>query len=149
MTAASIVRPPGRERLLVRLPYRSGAFTNYDLLRRICGDRTRAEWDAEVKAYRVARTHLYALIDALAHRFGEVVVTLQTRRTTRCVEACWEANGGTWFDCECSCLGRFHGRHSPPPDSFVTAEEHSGGEVRRTLTAKMHSRSLIVRPDAD
>ncbi|GAA1431385.1 hypothetical protein GCM10009616_18370 [Microlunatus lacustris] len=148
MTDVSIVRPPAG-RLLVRLPFRPGG-VNYEILRDACGERTRSEWDAEAKAYRVARTHLLALIDALANRFGEVVVTLRTSRTTRCVEACWMANEGTWYECECSCLGEFHGRQIPPPDSFVTSEEHDGGEVRRTRAARPRSRTFIARgTDAD
>ena len=111
---AKIVRPlDGRAR--VWLPFRSGS-GNYDLLRGICGERTRPEYNPSLKCFEVARDHVAALVELLPGELGQPVeVELHGSTQTKCVEACWTAKPETVFDCVCSCAGRYHGSQTGPP----------------------------------
>ncbi len=124
MTAAEIIAP-ATGRLRVRLPYQPGG-TNYDLLRSVCGKRTRPTYDRGEGAFLVARNHLDRLVPALVRAFGTVDLTRHGRRSTRCVAACLQARG---LDCICSCAGLHHGEQEPPFGALHVADSESVGEV--------------------
>jgi hypothetical protein len=113
---ARIVRPL-HGRLQVQLPYRGGGSGNYDLLRDICGERTRPDYNRERKYFEVARGHLTTLVDELPAQLGAPVeVVLHGASQTHCVEQCWGAKrSDTFWSCECACAGKFHGTGSAPP----------------------------------
>ncbi len=115
---ARIIRPR-TGRLLLYLPFRANG-GNYRLLRDICGERTKPEWNPTLKRFEVARAHLEALIARLPNELGASVhVELQGASQTKCVEACWrDAKQETWWQCVCSCAGRYHGTGTPPPKAL-------------------------------
>ncbi len=117
---AQIVRPV-KGKLQVRLPYRPGG-SNYGLLKAICGERTRPEWNRERRCFEVAREHLVKLIDQLAYEIGSPVeVILHGATQTKCVSACWAADPRTRWECVCSCAGANHGTGHPLP-TLASAE---------------------------
>jgi hypothetical protein len=111
---AKIVRPlHGRVR--VWLPFRPGS-GNYDLLKDMCGDLTRPEYNRDLRCFEVARAHLPTLLDRLPSELGQPVdVVLHGSSQTKCVEACWNASPDSLWECVCSCAGRFHGTRTGPP----------------------------------
>ena len=112
--AARIFRPlHGRAR--VWLPWRGSGSANYTLLKELCGDLTRPEYNRELKCFEVARAHLPTLIEHLPAELGQPLeVTLEGASQTPCVDACWNASPHTVWDCVCSCAGEFHGQGAPP-----------------------------------
>lgn len=105
---AQIIRPL-KGKLQVTLPYRPGG-ANYGLLKAICGEQTRPEWNRERRHFEVAREHLVKLIDVLPDEIGQPVeVVLYGATQTKCVSACWAANPDTRWECVCSCAGGNHG----------------------------------------
>ncbi|MFE5309526.1 hypothetical protein [Isoptericola sp. NPDC056605] len=111
---ARIVRPlHGRVR--VWLPFRGGG-GNYQLLKDMCGLRTRPDYNRDLKCFEVAREHLPVLLDELPGALGQPVsVALHGSAQTKCVEVCWNASPDTLWKCECSCAGRYHGSRTGPP----------------------------------
>lgn len=112
---ATVYRPVSGP-IEVRLRYRP-AGGNYGILKDVCGDLTRPQWDDGRKCFLVARNHMSRLWDDLANVSGEVVeVTLVGAAQTTCVEPCWRLKRrDTRWDCVCSCAGRNHGSGSPLP----------------------------------
>jgi hypothetical protein len=109
---AQIIRPV-HGKLRVTLPFRPGG-ANYDLLKTICGDQSRPQWNRELRCFEVARGHLVKLIDQLPNEVaGPVEVVLYGARQTKCVSACWDANPDTRWECVCSCAGANHGTRRP------------------------------------
>lgn len=111
---AQIVRPV-KGKLHVTLPYRPGG-GNYELLKAICGERTRPDWNRDRGYFEVAREHLVKLIEQLPDELGIAVdVVLYGASQTRCVSACWAASPDTRWECVCSCAGANHGTGYPLP----------------------------------
>ena len=114
---AQIVRPV-KGKLLVRLPYRP-AGQNYGILKAICGERTRPEWNRDRGRSEVAREYLGRLIDQLPNEIDQPVeVVLHGAVQTRCVAKCWDASPGTRWECVCSCAGANQGSRQPLPTSL-------------------------------
>lgn len=109
MRTAWVYRPL-KGRTTIRLPY-AAAGGNFDLLKEICGERTRPQYDKP--HFSVARAHTPAVIDGLADHFDRVEVTLEGSARTTCVEACWTAKPETAWDCICGCAGKNHGTGKP------------------------------------
>jgi hypothetical protein len=78
-------------RLRLRLPYDSG---NRAWIRR--ERRANPEWDEQRR---------FCL-----EKFGKVYIIQPYREQERCAPACWNALGD---ECQCSCMGEYHGMHSP------------------------------------
>lgn len=112
---ATVYRPVSGP-IQVRLKYRPGG-ANYGILKDVCGDLTRPQWNDGHKCFDVARDHMSKLVADLANLSGEVVtVTLVGAAQTMCVEQCWRLKPrDTRWDCVCSCAGRNHGSGSPLP----------------------------------
>lgn len=55
------------------------------------------------------RSCLTRLVTAAVDRYGHIVVCRDMSRLSRCNRACLEATG---VDCDCSCLGAYHGADS-------------------------------------
>lgn len=108
-----IVRPlHGRVQLWI--PYRRGS-GNFDLLREICGPQTQGTYDPARGCFEVARSHLGALLEHLPGEIGQPIeVTLHGATQTRCVEACWNANPASYWECVGSCASLYHGTGNGP-----------------------------------
>lgn len=117
---AQIIRPVNGP-LKVTLPFRPHG-GNFELLKVICGERTRPQWIDNGKYFEVAREHLAKLLDLLPNELGaSVEVTLVGATQTKCVSACWDADPKKRWDCVCSCAGRNHGSRRPLP-TLVSAD---------------------------
>lgn len=112
MTTHARVFRPVTGPLAVRLPYRPDG-GNYDLLKDLCGERTRPRWDRERRVFVVARTHLSFLLDGLVAEFGAVELTTEYHLLHTCAAACWTARPDTWPDCVCACGATNHGTREP------------------------------------
>lgn len=115
---ARIVRPL-RGRLQVWLPFRQSGRGNFILLKQLCGERTQPKYNRALGCFEVARDHLPVLIERLPGMLGmPVELVLHGSTQTKCAEKCWTAKPETYWDCECSCAGRFHGSVTGPPKQF-------------------------------
>jgi hypothetical protein len=65
---------------------------------RLAGDR-----------WYLPRNCLVRLVTAAVDRYGYIVVSRDMSRLSRCTRSCLEATG---MDCDCSCLGAYHGQNS-------------------------------------
>lgn len=65
---------------------------------RLAGDR-----------WHLPRNCMVRLVTAAVDRYGYIVVWRDMSRLSRCTKACQEAEG---LECDCSCLGVFHGENS-------------------------------------
>jgi hypothetical protein len=134
-----IVRPV-KGKLQVWLPYRAGG-GNYALLKDICGERTRPDWDSERRCFVVARDHLGKLIALLPNEIGRPVeVVLYGAAQTTCVSKCWGqgTSPDTRWECVCSCAGANHGTGHPLPTQV--SDELS-------IDTEYTSESYVIRPD--
>lgn len=68
--APVVVREIGEPRVRLYIGYNGGK--NRRLLKNVCGDRTRPDWNRDWKCWLVARAHLDRLIEALCEDYGEV-----------------------------------------------------------------------------
>jgi hypothetical protein len=60
-------------------------------------------------SWELPRCCLTRLVTAAADRYGRAVAVRYMARLSRCSRACQQAAGA---DCDCSCLGQFHGQDS-------------------------------------
>ncbi|WP_422753069.1 hypothetical protein [Micromonospora sp. WMMD708] len=103
MSTPRIDRRIGQTRLHLQMPYSP---SNRAWLHDALGERTRPRWNDPERRWEIARTHLMSLARALADRFGAVDLYLEFKTTERCDSNCQKAKHS---DCECSCLGTYHG----------------------------------------
>lgn len=127
-TSIPVVYRPGKEPILVKIPY---AEDNRDWLRG--GKRSRPKWDAKYKCWIVPLAWFEDVIRRLLDRFGQVYVIEGYREQQKCAPACWNAVGA---HCECSCMGANHGSQA------------GGGkwhEISETFAVRWGERKLAVR----
>lgn len=101
LSHAAVWRPPTKGQLHIRMPF---ALDNRKWLKQTLGNRVHVERDGPY--WKIARHHLWGLVDAMAHRYGEVDVILDFRTTERCDTRCTQA---TSDECVCACAGANHG----------------------------------------
>lgn len=135
---ASLWRPATTGRLVMKTPYRpdNRAWIHETLDSR----RVRPEWNKERKRWEVARNHFRPMVLAMIERFGVVDVILDSRSTERCDTRCREALGE---ECECECLGVYHGGLGWLGD-WVQVAEHT---LVRSTYRRRHLR--LAGTDAD
>ncbi|MFE1321578.1 hypothetical protein [Kitasatospora phosalacinea] len=85
------------------MPY---AEDNRAFIHRTLGDLVRPERNQAEKCWEIARTHMRAMVEGLAERYGSVEVTIDFRTTSKCDTRCRDAGHD---DCDCQCLGENHG----------------------------------------
>ncbi|MFI6228711.1 hypothetical protein ACIBCR_15520 [Micromonospora echinospora] len=98
-----IYRPTGSERIRLWMPYDPA---NRRWLHQQLGERIQPIWSKEHRRWVIARNHFNELVDALLGRFGYVDVEAEFSTTQKCDSNCRRAKHD---DCECSCLGEYHG----------------------------------------
>lgn len=108
------IRPSGARTEVTGLPWTGSARDNYLVLEEAIGASRWGQVKYANGRWSVARDHTPSLIEALAERFGSVLV-IQHGGQERCVEACWDkGEPHRRALCECSCAGRHHGDKTPP-----------------------------------
>lgn len=95
-----VYQPPGKQPLLVRLPYRED---NYLWLR---DDGRHIQWHPQWKAWEIPRSRLNKTVQLALERFESCYLIQSYRPLEKCAPACWNAQG---FECHCSCMGANHG----------------------------------------
>jgi hypothetical protein len=98
-----IYRPLKPDRLRMTLPYRP---RNRAWIHTALGERIQPYWDKDQRNWAIARGHFTVLVDELLDEFGVVYASVEFSTTQKCDTRCREAQGD---DCECSCLGEYHG----------------------------------------
>lgn len=107
MREPQIYRPlEGRLQVRIDVPFGEGK-TVRPWLWEICGDRTRAVWDEDLKRWLVAPEHLARLRDALVEKYGacRVLIDARVSQHTRCDTNC---TGAKHDECTCRCGGVNH-----------------------------------------
>lgn len=104
----------------------------------ICATQ-RGQVKYENRAFTVSRPHTTRLIEALAVKYGAVMV-IQHGGTTMCVSACWNADPDSTWECECSCAGENHGTREPL--GRVVSEDGPAGALS---VAAAPPRTYVVR----
>lgn len=130
MTGAKVWRPT-QGRLVVSMPFTKG---NRAWLKRELGARIRPEYIGRGK-WTLARSHLDAVVAALADRFGRVDVFLDFAETQRCDVRCQSARSR---ECDCTCLGRNHGQGG------ITHGWKLVGDATLVLTGGKKRRHIVV-----
>ena len=108
-----VYRPPGKEGVMVRLPYAKG---NRKWLKG--GRARRVSWEWRYKCWLIARSGFNRCVDICLERYGKVYVIQPYRKSEKCAPACWNAVG---HECQCSCMGANHGMGQQ--DGWYTVSE--------------------------
>lgn len=98
-----VVWLPKNGKVVAKLPPRKG---NRRWLHHTVGIRSPRLADDR---WHLPRNCLGRLVTAAIDRYGHIVVCRDMSRLSRCTRACLEARG---IDCDCSCLGAYHGADS-------------------------------------
>lgn len=112
----------------MRMPYAPG---NRQWIKRVLGARKQPDWNKTEQVWEISRPHLMKLAEAMAQRFGEVDIFIDSRPLNRCDVRCVEAKGD---ECECQCNGRNHGGLVTSTEHWVEVGETTlvqGGEINR------------------
>ncbi len=89
------------EPLKLKLPWHPD---NYNWVR---GEkRTKPIWLPKYKAWEIPAGWFNEIIDKALNRYGRIYVIQPYNRHKKCAPACMTAKG---HDCDCSCMGEFHG----------------------------------------
>lgn len=96
------------------MPWTGSPRDSYALLEEAIGAtrRGQVEYSRSGRGFTVARGHTGGLIGFLANHFGHVHV-VQHGGLSKCVSACWDADPGSTWECECSCAGINHASRHP------------------------------------
>ncbi|MEV5819379.1 hypothetical protein AB0L22_09400 [Micromonospora haikouensis] len=104
MHTPNIYRPLKPDRLRLWMPCQGGS--NRSWLHATLGERIQPIYDKPTARWLIARNHFTLLVENLLDRFGQVDVFVEFSVTERCDSRCQGAEGD---DCQCSCLGEYHG----------------------------------------
>ncbi len=120
--------------LLVKLPYSKE--NPRDWLR---DDKHRIPvWDEQYKCWEVPHAWLNRLVRRLLDRCGKVYLIQPYNMLEKCAPACQNATG---FECECACMGEYHGSLSGA-GWYVVSETFAFRWQTRELACR-----LIVKPE--
>lgn len=122
--------------LCVRLPY---APDNMEWLRE--SGRKKPDWIAKGKWWEVPKSWFNDLVRRALLRHGSVYVIQEYREKKVCAPACMNAQG---FDCDCSCMGEFHGSESEQ-GWYVVSETFAVRHEARDLACRLIKRSQAQR----
>jgi hypothetical protein len=114
--------------LLIRLP--DGLATQHWLRG---GRHHSPKWVPQFSCWETPRAWFDSLVQQLLRRFRFLYIIQPRRDQTTCARSCWEAKGD---DCECKCLGEFHGKSRPGGRWF---------EVTETLAFQWGEKTLAYR----
>jgi len=128
-----VYKPPGKQWLMVRLPYWGG---NRAWL--LAGGRL-IEWLARFKAWSLPRGRFDAVVKRCLSCYGSCYLIQVLRERVVCCEPCWNAEG---YDCECSCMGVNHG--SGHPLQHEISEAVSLEWQGHKLSCRLLTRGLLV-----
>lgn len=113
-TVPVVFRDTVQRRVLVKLPYApdnrawlKGAHVRYP------------EWLKQFQCWQVPRAWLDEATSRLCLRYGQVYLIQPYRERETCAPACWNATG---LECECSCLGAYHGENIHGASWYVVSE---------------------------
>ena len=87
--------------LFVRLPFDD---TNRQWLQN--GQRNKPHWNVTQKHWELPNTWFNSLVNRMLERYCEVYIIQPYREREICSSTCRNAAG---HDCECSCMGKYHG----------------------------------------
>lgn len=119
-------------RTTVKLPFRAGG-GNFDLLKRIRGERTHPAYNRQSRLFEVARDAGDQLIRGLVEEFGSVCVVIHGNAKTTCVSECWSANPDNVWNCVCGCAGANHGSGHPMGVEVVAGLSVENQQSRATF----------------
>lgn len=118
--------------LLVRLPYdpNNGVWLK-------AAHRRNPVWLEQFKCWRVPHSWFDEIITECLSRFGSVYVIQPYREQEKCAPACWNAKG---FECECSCMGQYHGSEGPYGKWYVISDTFAVTWKSRQLACRLIER---------
>lgn len=123
-----ILRRTGKGELLrVRIPY---ADANRQWLQN--GRRISPSWNADQKYWELPKSWFNDFVERALRRFKKLYVIQPYREQEVCAWACQNATG---HECQCSCMGRYHG----------AGNDGSWFEVSDTFSVRRGERHLACR----
>jgi hypothetical protein len=102
------IRPEGKRVEVQGLPWDERPGSGYEVMEDAIGGAREGVVLYDNGAFSVDRRHAKRLVVHLAERFRRVHV-VQYGGSESCNEACWGADDGDPYGCECSCAGANHG----------------------------------------
>ena len=123
-----VYRRSGGQPLLIRFRYWPD---NRDWLR--SQHRRKPQWNTQFKCWQTPKSWFEEVVRRLLKRFERVYVIQPFRPQEKCAPACWNAIG---IECECSCMGEYHGSGDPPGKWHIVSE---------TFAVQWHDRRLACR----
>ena len=93
------------EKLKIKLPYteNNGAWIKG-------AHRNKPMWNRRYKCWDIPQAWFNETIRKVVERYGSIYVIQPYSAVKKCAPACMNASG---FECDCSCLGEFHGSENP------------------------------------
>lgn len=79
-------------------------------------------WERRYSGWQVPKSWLTRLIEMLLKRYGECYVIQPYRPKKTCSTQCRNAVG---LDCDCSCMGEYHGTGGPSAAWFVVSDTYA------------------------
>lgn len=118
--------------LKVRLPFdlNNGAWLKAD-------HRRNPVWIKQFKCWEVPHSWFDDVIAQCLSRFSSVYVIQPYREQEKCAPACWNAKG---FECECSCMGEYHGSEGPHGRWYVVSDTFAVSWQDRELACRLIER---------
>lgn len=95
-----------KSRVAVYIPYRDG---RRGILKSWLGEKTKIVFDHDLKLWLLSRSHLRKLVSHLSSEFGSCVLYTEHLENERCTGSCKSSKKLPIEQCECCCLGEFHG----------------------------------------
>lgn len=114
--------------LFVRLPYQKD---NCVWLQN--GQRNKPKWIVEKEYWEVPKAWFDEVVNRVLERWDNLYVIQPHVAHQKCATKCWEAKG---HECECSCLGEYHGSQNPNGRWFIVSE---------TFAVKYEAKELACR----
>lgn len=113
----------GSKDLFVKLPNFENSLSwrwkNRRWLRELSPKGRKPKWSDKYQGWQIPKSWITRMTQHLLARYGECFVVQPYRSSKKCAPACMNAKG---LDCDCSCMGEFHGTGGPSASWFVVSE---------------------------
>ena len=118
-----LAKRPESGDLFVKLPNFEATldwrWKNKKWLRQVSPKGRIPKWSEKFRGWNIPKSWLTKMTSHLLDRYGQCYVVQPFRSSKKCAPSCMTAKG---LDCDCSCMGEFHGTGGPSAGWFVVSD---------------------------
>lgn len=131
-----IIRPSGKDKLKIRVPYSKENRTWLKV-----GHRIDPEWQKDKKRWVLPRSWFNDIVNKCLEKYGKIYIIQPFREQEKCAPACWNAKG---HECNCSCMGANHGAKGENSNWLVISDAFATRFSEEEYSCRLLSNSKLA-----